>query len=320
MSDPVLINDWHPVAAVVELNEKNPLPVRLLGEDLVVWRADGEICVWRDLCIHRGAKLSRGNLVGSLLACPYHGWRYNVSGRCEHIPAHPEVTPPTKAKAQTYPIEIKYGLIWTTLGDPKQPIPTFDEWENKTYRNIPSGPYFFEAAGPRVIENFLDVSHFPFVHAGSLGDPHHPEIQNYRAEITEDGIIAKDITVWQPDPDGTGVGGDVTYTYKVFRPLCAYFVKTKGPSFAAMYAVCPIDESHTKGWVLMSMNYGWETPEADIIAFQDRVTGEDIPVVESQRPELLPLDLQAELHLKSDRTAIAYRRWLKQLGVTYGTE
>jgi phenylpropionate dioxygenase-like ring-hydroxylating dioxygenase large terminal subunit len=49
------------------------------------------------------------------------------------------------------------------------------------------------------------------------------------------------------------------------------------------------------------------------------VTGQDIPIVESQRPELLPLDLQAELHVRSDRMAIAYRRWLKERGLRYGT-
>ena len=69
----------------------------------------------------------------------------------------------------------------------------------------------------------------------------------------------------------------------------------------------------------MSMNYGFETPSQEIIDFQDAVTGEDIPIVESQRPELLPLDLQEELHLRSDRTAIAYRKYLKQLGLTFGT-
>ncbi|MGH7763637.1 MAG: aromatic ring-hydroxylating dioxygenase subunit alpha, partial [Candidatus Dormibacteraceae bacterium] len=52
--------------------------------------------------------------------------------------------------------------------------------------------------------------------------------------------------------------------------------------------------------------------------FQDRIFAQDLPILESQRPELLPLDLQAELHLRSDRTAIAYRRWLKQLGVRTG--
>ena len=53
--------------------------------------------------------------------------------------------------------------------------------------------------------------------------------------------------------------------------------------------------------------------------FQDKVAGQDTPIVESQRPELLPLDLQTELHLKSDRTAIAYRQWLKKIGLKYGT-
>jgi phenylpropionate dioxygenase-like ring-hydroxylating dioxygenase large terminal subunit len=69
----------------------------------------------------------------------------------------------------------------------------------------------------------------------------------------------------------------------------------------------------------MAMNYGHETPEADLVAWQDRIFGQDRPILQSQRPELLPLDLQAELHLRSDRAAIAYRMWLRELGLTYGT-
>jgi vanillate O-demethylase monooxygenase subunit len=65
----------------------------------------------------------------------------------------------------------------------------------------------------------------------------------------------------------------------------------------------------------MAMNY--EPPEG-MVEFQDRIFEQDRPILESQRPELLPLDLQAELHLRSDRTAIAYRRWLAQLGVRTG--
>ena len=67
------------------------------------------------------------------------------------------------------------------------------------------------------------------------------------------------------------------------------------------------------------MNYGHEKSEDEIRAFQNLIVGQDVPIVESQRPELLPLDLQAELHLRSDRTAIAYRRWLNRLGLTFGT-
>jgi len=54
-------------------------------------------------------------------------------------------------------------------------------------------------------------------------------------------------------------------------------------------------------------------------SFQDKITNQDIPVVESQRPERLPLDLQAELHLRSDRIAVAYRKWLRNMGLTFGT-
>ena len=317
--DPVLVNEWLPVAEVKDLEAKNPLAARLLGEDIVIWQMDGQVQAWQDLCIHRGAKLSRGKVAEGCLVCPYHGWTYGADGRCVRIPAHPEQTPPAKARVKTYRAQIKYGLIWVTFGEPTHDIPTFPEWEDDSYRNIPSGPYHFQAAAPRVIENFLDVAHFPFVHEGSLGDPNHPEIGDYEALITDEGVVSEGIRVWQPNPDGTGVGSEVTYTYRVFRPLVAYFVKTKGPSFAAYYAVCPIEELKSKGWVLMSMNYGFEQSAESLIAFQDEVTGEDIPVVESQRPELLPLDLQSELHLRSDRTAIAYRKWLRQLGLTFGT-
>ena len=69
----------------------------------------------------------------------------------------------------------------------------------------------------------------------------------------------------------------------------------------------------------MAMNYGHEIPEADLIAWQDRIFAQDRPILESQRPELLPLDLAAELNVRADRAAVIYRRWLSALGVTFGT-
>ncbi len=84
------------------------------------------------------------------------------------------------------------------------------------------------------------------------------------------------------------------------------------------FTVTPVAERSSIAWAYVAMDYGTVSDE-QAIAFQDLITGQDIPIVESQRPELLPLDLQAELHLRSDRTAIAYRKWLRQLGVTFGT-
>jgi phenylpropionate dioxygenase-like ring-hydroxylating dioxygenase large terminal subunit len=70
--------------------------------------------------------------------------------------------------------------------------------------------------------------------------------------------------------------------------------------------------------MIMALNYGHEIADAELIAFQDYVANQDRAIVESQRPELLPLDLQAELHLRSDRLAIAYRKWLAHIGLQYG--
>jgi phenylpropionate dioxygenase-like ring-hydroxylating dioxygenase large terminal subunit len=80
-----------------------------------------------------------------------------------------------------------------------------------------------------------------------------------------------------------------------------------------------VDERESVAWLIMALNYASQTSDEQLRSFQDVVSRQDIPIVESQRPELLPLDLQAELHLRSDRTAVAYRQWLKNIGLKYGT-
>jgi phenylpropionate dioxygenase-like ring-hydroxylating dioxygenase large terminal subunit len=319
LTDPVLLNDWHVVAYAPELPEGQPRAVRLLDEDIVLWRVGDHVHAWRDLCIHRGTRLSLGSVQDETLVCAYHGWTYNQEGRCVRFPAHPTQTPPAKAQATVYQAQIKYDWIWICLGQPERDVPSFPEWDDASFRKVHCGPYHYNASGPRAIENFLDVTHFPFVHAGLLGDPNYPEVNDYQVEITPEGVTARDITVWQPDPDGSGQGAHVTYTYKVLRPLTAYFVKSSaGPRFAMYFTVTPVSPEVSIAWTYVALDYGDQTDD-EIRAFEDKVTWQDIPVVESQRPELLPLDLQAELHLRSDRTAVAYRTWLRQLGLSFGT-
>jgi phenylpropionate dioxygenase-like ring-hydroxylating dioxygenase large terminal subunit len=320
IEDPVLLGDWHPVAKSSDLPEASILPARLLDEDLVLWRVDGRANVWQDLCVHRGTRLSIGKLEGGLLQCAYHGWTYDAAGDCVKIPAHPEQKPPPKAKVKTYSCMEKYGLVWACLGEPAAQIPVFEEWDDVSFRKIACGPYRYKASATRAVENFLDVAHLPFLHAGILGEKAHAEIQDYEVTSGRDGIVAHDVRIWQPDPDGTGVGKDVNYTYKVPRPLTMYLSKdTIEGRFSIFATVCPLSEFESVAWFWIAMNYGHEIPEADIVSRQDEITGQDIPVVESQRPERLPLDLRAELHLRSDMIAIAYRNWLRDLGLTFGT-
>ncbi|MCS7088075.1 MAG: aromatic ring-hydroxylating dioxygenase subunit alpha [Thermoflexales bacterium] len=319
LQDPILLHDWHPVASLAQLEQSPILSVRLLGEDLVVWRCGDQLLAWQDLCLHRGARLSLGWVRDERLVCPYHGWEYSADGQCVHIPAHPTQAPPAKARVKTYHAQVRYGLVWVALGEPHHPIPPFPEWEDAAFRKILCGPYRVKASGPRIVENFLDVAHFPFVHEGILGDPAHPEISDYQAEITHEGVVARGVRVYQPNGYGDGRGAEVEYTYKALRPLTAYLLKeSDGPRFSILLAITPHDAVDSSAWMWMAMNYGHDIPEATLVAWQDRIFMQDRPIVESQRPELLPLDLQAELHLRSDRTAIAYRRWLKQLGVTVG--
>src|SRR5438445_11508284 len=102
-----------------------------------------------------------------------------------------------------------------------------------------SGPYRVYASGPRVVENFLDVGHFPFVHEGILGDRSRPEIADYEAVVNADGVLATGVKVYQPDPYATGQGSPVTYTYRVYRQLSASFIKKREHPFGIPHSLPP---------------------------------------------------------------------------------
>jgi nitrite reductase/ring-hydroxylating ferredoxin subunit len=202
--DPVLVDDWHPVVSCDELGRRGVAAARLLGEDIVVWQDDGRPLAWQDLCVHRGTRLSLGRVEGCTLQCAYHGWVYDADGQCVRIPALPDVPPPRKARVKTYHAIERYGLVWVSLGKPTQDVAPFPEWAATDFRKLLCGPYPVEASGPRIVENFLDVAHFPFVHESILGTPERPEIADYGAVINDQGVEARGVRVYQPDPYGTG--------------------------------------------------------------------------------------------------------------------
>lgn len=317
-----LFDDWHVIGVDRDFSIGTVKAIRLLGRDLVAWRSpDGQLRVWDDRCGHRGAKLSLGYIEGETLICPYHGLAYDTTGQCVHIPANPKLSPPTRMRTAAYATQERYGLWWVCLGNPETvPIPPFPEWDDSSYRKFLCGSYRYQSSGLRAIENFIDVSHFPFVHNGFLGDSHHTTIADYQVSTDEMGLELRNVRVWQPDPDGTGNGGEVIYNYRVWRPLIASFVKQAPSGHLAIFlAVTPIEEESCLGWMWIAMNYGMEQPESDLRQFQDTVVRQDIPIVESQSPRRLPLDPHAEVHLPCDRASIAYRQWLKHLGVRFGT-
>jgi phenylpropionate dioxygenase-like ring-hydroxylating dioxygenase large terminal subunit len=331
--DQVMLDDWYVVGFSSELEAGALMPARLLGHDLVVWRdSDGGAHVWEDLCIHRGSRLSKGCVVEDTVACPYHGWRYDRTARCVLIPAAPRHTPPVKARAFPYRTVERYGFIWATLGNPGHDIPVHPEWDDSRFIKVHSGPYLWKSSGFRAVENFLDATHFPWVHAGVNGVPAAPdEIGDYDVFQDEDGLHSSEISLFQPYGDPREVPVHVGYSYRCMRPLIAHFSKrvevadpasahrsTPDDRFCTYFTAQPIDEVSCVIRICTARNFSPELTAEDVHRRQDLVYEQDRDIVETQRPERIPLDLREELHHRTDRLGQQYRRWLHALGIRYG--
>jgi len=322
VNDITLQNDWHVVARSQDLETGKILTVRLLGEDLVLWRSGDQALAWEDRCPHRGASFAQGWVKDDNLVCPYHGFAFNNSGQCVYVPAHPDWTPSTRSRGcvQKFHTQEHYGFVWVCLGTPQTEIPPFPEWDDPKYRKFCFGPIHYQSSGLRALENFLDFTHIPFVHEGHLSESNHAMIDDYKVEINSEGIEVKEVNVWQLNPD-TGQGEYVSASYNIFRPLTVCLrVRSKvvDQCISMFFTTTPVDEEKSIVWRWTCINYAHEVPEAEFSNFANIVINQDVAIVESQRPRRLPLDLQAEFHVPSDRYSIIYRKWLKQLGVNFG--
>jgi phenylpropionate dioxygenase-like ring-hydroxylating dioxygenase large terminal subunit len=319
--DPVLSNTWLAVATSDEVVAGALHPVTLMGVDVVLWRDEaGEVHAWEDFCIHRGVKLSLGHIADDHVVCPYHAWSYDGTGRCTRIPAHPELQPPARAKANVLAVVERYGLVWTSLGEPEGEPPAIACWDDPTFSTkVLCGPYAFEAAAQRAVENFVDPSHLGIVHHGLLGDRDAVTMRPYEVHETEDGLYAPELTIDFPVPTEGFALSPVGFNRRIPHPLTAQVeVLREDLPYTVWITCCPVGPRRSTAWIWILTNEG--VPAEQHRALEDQILAQDIAIVNSQRPEWLPLDLQAELHVGSDRIGVAYRTWLRKLGVVYGTD
>ena len=326
--DPVLLNDWHPVALSTALVAGAITAAELLDTRVALWRdGAGAAHAWEDRCPHRGTPLSMGGIVDDTVRCAYHGWRFGAEGRCRHIPALPALAPDNlKARVATYRTHECYGLVWVCLGTPATPAPPpFPEFADARLRKVWCGPYEVRSSGPRIVENFLDMAHFAFVHDGILGVREHAAIADYTVETFDDaaygsGVWAKQCRAWQPQASKAATGGDdIDYTYRVVRPLTA--ILTKHPPHGIPEAIAllpqPLTETTTRVWIIMALA-DFDSSADELRAFQDTIFLQDLPILESQQPARLPLIAGAEVSVVCDRMSLAYRAYLKRMNVRYG--
>ena len=326
---------WHPVALSTDLAD-NPVAVQLLNENIVLWRdAQGRAHAWADKCPHRGAKLSLGRVEvdaqgASSLECAYHGWQFDGTGHCTLVPALPSFAPPPAHCANTFTAHEAYGLVWVQLDAAQTKLPAFAAHADAHLRKVHCGPYDVATSAPRVVENFLDMAHFGFVHQGYLGARDTAAQADYAVERTMHGIRATGCRAWQPQSHANASqGSDVSYTYEVVSPYCAQLAKVPDVRSAMASGkpvewresialwVCPVSPETSRVWFTMAVA-DFATAAAELQNFQNTIFMQDKPILESQTPARLPLDLRAELHTTADKASSAYRRYLQDSGITFG--
>jgi len=160
---------WIPALMASELAEPDgaPVRVRLLGEDLVAFRdTEGRVGLLDEYCPHRRASLFFGRNEGCGLRCAYHGWKYDVDGRCVDMMNEPEELHfKDKIHITTYPTVEMGGIIWTYMGPAEHtPPPPKFAWTQApaTHRNVTK--VIQECNWLQALEGGIDTSHAPIMH------------------------------------------------------------------------------------------------------------------------------------------------------------
>lgn len=171
---------WHPIAAEAELLAEPVKPVRILGEDLVLYRTiEGRFGLIEPHCPHRRAGMVNGYAEEGGIRCSYHGWKFDLDGQCVEAPFEDLSSGSTRFRDQicalAYRAEARFGLVWAYLGP--APAPLIPTWEPFTYENCFTQivQHVVECNWLQCQENSIDPVHFEWLHdnwhAGRSGHP-----------------------------------------------------------------------------------------------------------------------------------------------------
>jgi phthalate 4,5-dioxygenase oxygenase subunit len=195
---------WQPAALVSEMPQLRPVKaVRLLGEDLVLFRRDdGSWALVGRFCAHRGVDLSFGRLEDGGLRCLYHGWLYGPDGRCREQPAEPPSSRfHEKVSIPGYPCIERNGIVFAYLGGGEPPpLPGWDCFAApEAYTFAFKG--LWECNWLQGVEGGIDPSHVSFLHRFLEADPRDTYGQQFREEVEGTGRSVSDIVGADVRPD-----------------------------------------------------------------------------------------------------------------------
>lgn len=299
-------NGWFPVAESGDLKPGETKNVHYFGRDLVVWREHGTGVphVVDAYCAHQGAHLGVGAgapeshepgpgiVAGTCLQCPFHGWRYDGSGRCVEIPYARGERIPDRARVRGYPTMERSSLVFAwhhALDEPPQwdlpEIPEFDDpdWVGPIHTNR-----YIATALQELMENDQDAVHFVYVH-GHEAIPAQTTRWEGRMRITES------------PREGGGVFTRETHQL-------GYVLLRITGSITFVAASSPVDESHThQRWVFAYPKaLGDEVGQATVDAFAKSGIYQDVPIWEHKAFREHPVLVKGEADVAE------YRRWVRQ--------
>jgi phenylpropionate dioxygenase-like ring-hydroxylating dioxygenase large terminal subunit len=298
----------------------SPKLLKILARELVLYRtADGQIQAMNNACIHRGASLALGRIDQDCIICPYHGWHYQPDGNCLKIPSQsPTVAIPKAAKMATYPVQEKYGWIWLYLGDgiPSElpAIPNFPQPALGKLKAI-QGKFYWNANYERVLENGLDFAHAPFVHAGAFGNPDLPQIPDLEIDNYPGGSSATVYLAATP-PKGLwkllvkGERAPIKTRTGFFLPNLTFLeVYLPFGQLTIWTAHVPINlQTTVSKWINFRNFFTGKWADRDAYNRTIKIFEQDKPIVESQSPQMMPPDFNAELSVTADALQLEYRK------------
>ena len=312
-----LRNAWHPVAEVDDVRP-GPVSVRLLGDDIVLWRADDDsVVVAPDRCPHREAPLSIGSVVDGALVCHYHGWSFGCGGRCVGIPSSgPDAAIPPAAHLPEIHLEERYGLVWVCLGTPNGDLPMISHDDDPAFRRINTRVERWQVSALRMVDNFLDISHFPWVHTGTFGAGQDPCVPKLELGALDDGYFGYAYEVDANNPEDavatTGSLDDVVHrrmTTGFHLPLTVRSTIRYEDGLEHILLLCstPVDETTSLFTFVVWRNDDHSTDPEAIIAFDLAIGAEDKAMLEKV-PGRLPLGRTDLVSVQSDKPSVEWRR------------
>jgi vanillate O-demethylase monooxygenase subunit len=310
---------WHPVALVDDL-DGGPLARTLCGERLVLFTAgDGTATALPDRCPHRNAPLSAGAIVDGCVECPYHGWRFDGRGRCVEVPSSgPGAPVPPKAHVEPYPTTVALGLVWVALGDPIGEVPAAPWEDDPSFRRINTPVVEWSVAAGRMVDNFMDITHFPWVHAGSFGGAAEREVPTLSIGPLPDGFTGYAYEVSAAN-EGAGTSASGQDDAVVHRAMSTGFhlpftVRSTirydtGLEHNLYLLTSPIDDERSRFTFVVYRNDDHSVPADEVLGLDHQIAAEDRAMLE-RLDGPLPLGNDGVVSVQADKPSVEWKRSL----------